>query len=328
MRKFNIPKVSVIVAVYNVEVYLERCLHSLFQQTLESIEYVFVDDASNDNSIELLKKVMEQYPHRKEQVKIIRHEQNRGVAAARTTGILAATGEYMIHCDSDDYVDLEAYEEMYDVAEGKNVDIVFCDYIKHKMDSEEVKAMNYDSECIENLKRPAHHGLISTLWNVLVRSSIIKDNKLLPFPGGDMGEDHVLMLRILYFAKSFSCINKPFYHYCIRKNSVTTGTSYLQKLKKFHINIEGLCEFYTIKKETRYLRYCDYLKLNAKLELKEGFVGKDREWFELYRDAHPRMLSLPNNPLKVRILWRLLFSNYILYKSAKVLYRLVKGKNL
>ena len=87
------PKVSVIVPVYGVEKYIERCARSLFEQTLDDIEYIFVDDCSPDRSIEILNQVIGEYPGRKDQVQIIHHASNQGLALARQTGLKAATGE-------------------------------------------------------------------------------------------------------------------------------------------------------------------------------------------------------------------------------------------
>ncbi len=105
------PKVSVIIPVYGVEKYIERCARSLFEQTLDDIEYLFIDDCTPDKSIEMLKQVLEDYPHRKPQVVIHRMEQNSGQAAVRKWGMQNAIGDYVIHCDSDDWVELTMYEE-------------------------------------------------------------------------------------------------------------------------------------------------------------------------------------------------------------------------
>ena len=96
------PKVSVIVPVYNAEKYIERCVRSLYNQTLDDIEYIFVDDCTPDNSMEVLQKVMDEYPKRKLHTKIIIHTTNTGQSGSRKDGILAATGDYIIHCDADD----------------------------------------------------------------------------------------------------------------------------------------------------------------------------------------------------------------------------------
>ena len=98
-------KVSIVIPVYNVEKYIERCVRSLFEQTLDDIEYIFVDDCSPDQSVAVLQSTLQDYPNRKESVRIIRHKENKGVAVARNAGINAAQGKYLIHCDSDDWVD-------------------------------------------------------------------------------------------------------------------------------------------------------------------------------------------------------------------------------
>ena len=102
-------KVSVIVPVYNAGRYIERCLRSLFEQTLDSIEYIFVDDCSPDDSMDILKRVLDEYPERKDDVKILTHQVNTGQSGARRDGMRIASGEYMIHCDADDWVDTDSY---------------------------------------------------------------------------------------------------------------------------------------------------------------------------------------------------------------------------
>ena len=128
MQNNSMPKVSVIIPVYSVEKYIERCARSLFEQTLTDIEYIFVDDCSPDNSINILESVLEVYPNRRSQVKIIRHLENKGLPAARKTGIDNSTGDYIIHCDSDDWVETDMYRLMYDEAKRLDADIVMCGY--------------------------------------------------------------------------------------------------------------------------------------------------------------------------------------------------------
>ena len=118
-------KVSVCIPVYGVEKYIERCARSLFEQTMsDGIEFIFVNDCTPDKSIEILEKVLAEYPHRKKQTQIINHEKNSGLVAARKTGLAHATGEYIIHCDSDDWVDVDFYQVMYETAINNNADVV------------------------------------------------------------------------------------------------------------------------------------------------------------------------------------------------------------
>ena len=123
-------KVSIIIPVYGVEKYIERCAISLFEQTLDDIEYIFVNDCTPDRSIEILKDVLNRFPNRVSQVHILNMPYNSGQAAVRKLGIENATGEYIIHCDSDDWVELTAYEKLYKCAITNNSDIVFCDFFK------------------------------------------------------------------------------------------------------------------------------------------------------------------------------------------------------
>lgn len=111
------PLLSVIIPVYKVERYIERCANSLFGQSMsENIEFIFVDDYSPDNSIPIVHKVLRQYPKRLFQVRFLRNESNRGLAYSRQRGIEAAKGEYIAHCDSDDWVETQMYQALIDKA--------------------------------------------------------------------------------------------------------------------------------------------------------------------------------------------------------------------
>ena len=99
------PKVSVVIPVYGVEKYIERCARSLFEQTLDDIEYIFVNDCTKDRSIDILNEVINDYPARKQQIRIVHHKENKGLPFARQSGWQVATGEYVANCDSDDWVD-------------------------------------------------------------------------------------------------------------------------------------------------------------------------------------------------------------------------------
>lgn len=124
------PKVSVIIPIYGVQKYIERCVRSLFEQTLDDIEYLFIDDCSPDGSVRIIMRILDEYPNRKEQVIIHRMEQNSGQAKVREWGMKNATGDYVIHCDSDDWTDLMMYESMYQKALEEDADVVVCDYYK------------------------------------------------------------------------------------------------------------------------------------------------------------------------------------------------------
>ena len=124
------PKLSVIVPIYGVEKYIERCARSLFEQTLEDIEYIFIDDCTLDKSIGILKRLIEEYrtslKEKNYSVTIEKMPKNTGLPGVRKYGIQLATGEYVIHCDSDDWVDFDMYRLMYEKAKADDADVVSC----------------------------------------------------------------------------------------------------------------------------------------------------------------------------------------------------------
>ena len=207
------PLVSVIVPVYNVAPYIERCAKSLFEQTLKNIEIIFVDDCSPDNSIELVKNLADNYPDRLAQIKYVRHEHNRGLAQARKSGLDVATGEYVAHCDSDDYVSVEMYEKLYDEAERTKSEIVYCDFL---MDYGLQKTICRSVELCQD-KVPFLERYIPFDWtslcNLFVKRSVYLEN-LISYPIGiAYCEDFYVSCQLFYYAKRVSKVNEPLYRY-------------------------------------------------------------------------------------------------------------------
>ena len=122
------PDISVIIPVFNSGSYIRRCARSLFSQTLRNIEYIFIDDCSTDESISILREVIDEYPDRRHSVKVIRNDSNIGVGQSRQKGIDMASGRFVIHCDSDDVVDADMYETMFCAALENDADVVVCGY--------------------------------------------------------------------------------------------------------------------------------------------------------------------------------------------------------
>lgn len=168
------PKVSIIIPVYGVEKYIERCIRSLFEQTLRDIEYIFIDDCTPDKSVEILKRVLEEYPQRKSQVVIHRMEKNSGQAAVRKWGMLNATGEYVIHCDSDDWVDVHMYEEMYNKAIEEDADVVVCDFCSTDCENEQYSKGLISKERENVIVDVLLWRIAGCLWNKLVRRKNIQ----------------------------------------------------------------------------------------------------------------------------------------------------------
>lgn len=191
--------VSVIIPVYGVEKFISRCADSLMSQTMrDGVEYIFVDDASEDASMERLKSVLSKYSERASQVKILVHEQNMGLPAARNTGLAQARGEYVFHCDSDDFVDPEMLDTLYGKAKEEDADIVWCDWFLTFGSTERyMKQPDYGSP-EEALKAMLGGAMKFNVWNKLVRRSLYTDNAIV-FPAGyGMGEDMTMMMLFAY----------------------------------------------------------------------------------------------------------------------------------
>lgn len=210
--------ISVIIPIYRVEAYIGRCVRSLMSQTMkDGLEFIFVDDCSPDKSMAMLQHAIEAYPQRKKQIHMVRHEQNRGLPAARNTGLEHATGNYIFHCDSDDYLEPDALQAMYETAVNTHADIVYTDwFLNHGHSERYMPCPTYDTA--EEALRGLLHGTMKfNVWNKLVRRSLYNDNNQIRFPDGHgMGED---MTMILLFARAerVAHLPKATYHY-VRQN--------------------------------------------------------------------------------------------------------------
>lgn len=216
--------ISVIIPIYKVEQYIEKCARSLFEQTLSSIEFIFVDDCSPDHSVDILRSVLNNYPNRILHTKIIRHNNNRGLAAARNTGRIVAQGEYVISCDSDDWVEPNMYESMYKKARQTNADIVICDWMQVYQNSSKRIYVNppaNNMDCIAALLSGRMHG---SVCNKLIKRELYTKYNIVNIEGVNYCEDLFVTYKLFYYAHSIAYINQPFYNYRqINSNSYTSS---------------------------------------------------------------------------------------------------------
>ena len=216
--KNDLPDVSVIVPIFKVEKYIERCVRSLFEQSLDNIEYIFVDDASPDDSVNILLKLIQEYPSRSQNVKIIRHSKNRGLAMARSTGFLKSTGRYIIHCDSDDWVEQEMYEVMYQTAIKENADIVVCDFIAEYLTKHVYKIQKCALDKVAFVEQllcgEIHNGICNKLINRKLYSFLSFHWKT----GCNMWEDVSIIPRLAFFATKIAYVHHHNYkQLCIQE---------------------------------------------------------------------------------------------------------------
>lgn len=276
--------VSIVIPIFKVRNFIARCACSLFEQTLKDVEYIFVDDASPDDSIEILKSCTERYTERKSQIKILTHEQNKGLPAARNTGLTAATGEYVFHCDSDDFVEPTMLEEMYEAAKAKDADMVYCDfYLSFEKNERYMSNPNY--ETAEDMFKLGLLGgnMKYNVWNKLVRRSLYSDNDIW-FPAGHgMGED-MTMIRLAACAKSIAYVPKAFYHYVKLNSNAFSATMSDRHKVDIRFNVEQTMTFLEDKFGNSLDKEIAFFKLNTKLPF---LITDDETQYEVWKEWWP-----------------------------------------
>ena len=232
------PVVSIIVPVYNAEKYIERCINSLRCQTLSDIEIILVDDSSTDSSLDMCKKMAEA----DSRIKVI-HKENEGAGLARNAALSIASGKYIGFLDSDDYVEKDMFETLYNKAKEYSSDLVMSGvrFVDGNMFSEEgecVKKSYFDSdthfEGEEDLKK-LRMGIVGatpddyddskygmSIWKNLFKAEIIRDNKITFNSEREMlSEDALFMVDYISCIKKATGINEAFYNYCRNDSSIS-----------------------------------------------------------------------------------------------------------
>ena len=224
------PKVSVIVPIYNVENYIERCVRSLMEQTLDDIEYIFVNDATPDGSMDILNEVIKDYPQRVPSIRIINNEHNKGVSNTRQRGLENAQGSYIIFVDSDDWAELDMFEEMYNAAIMKTADIVLSDFTLEFSDGSKPVIHNQapsgytPHDLIRDLLLGTIHG---STCNKLYKMTTITELNV-SFPKDIEYCEDVWFNCTLFLADylTITYINKAYYHYYKHScNSLSTTSN-------------------------------------------------------------------------------------------------------
>lgn len=203
--------VSIVVPVYNVEKYLEKCLQSLIDQTLGSIEVIVVIDGSPDNSKKIADKFALKYPSKLRVYEKI----NGGLSDARNYGLQFCNGEYIGFVDSDDYVEHDMYEKMYFEAKQGNCDIVSCDYyVEYSKHNKRIVSGKIAEE-----RKKRYIDMKAAAWNKLYKSTLLKRSKVL-FPVGLVYEDTDFFLKLLIYTNKCGYVGAPMVHYVQRNNSI------------------------------------------------------------------------------------------------------------
>ena len=317
-------RVSVLVPVYGVELYIERCARSLFEQTYPNLEFVFVNDQTPDRSVAILKRLMDDYPDRKPFIRIISHENNKGIAATRNTALDNATGEFVSYVDSDDWLESNAIELLVKRQIETESDIVTGNLFIHK-DKTIIKYTepHYDNkEQMVLMQFPPTHE--HDLFRRIIRRSLFDDNHIRCIEGCNMAEDRYMMVQLCYFAKGVSAIDDFVYHYNTNNSDSYTHQTQLDKklllLEQSLNNYLGIRSFLSDKEEvllqgtTQYV--VGFLKPLIQLSLKHKKKDLYRRMTKIISDNEDCMIMMGWEKKGVRN-WVLHNYHYLLMRDCK-----------
>ncbi len=224
-------KVSVVVPVYNTARYLERCLNTLLNQTLEDIEIICVNDGSTDNSLEILEKFSKIVPHPRLQIITTK---NQGLSCARNTGMENAQGEYIGFVDSDDWVDFDFFEKLYNSAKKYDCDIAAADFIRQHPNKQKIRLNITEEKVFETPEdkylacKTYREGCV---WNKIYKTEFLKSINLKFIPGMYY-EDRDFTARALYYSDKLVTVPKTYYYYFVNEKSIVKKGG--SKLKDEH----------------------------------------------------------------------------------------------
>lgn len=244
--------VSVLIPVYNVQDFIIRCLDSVVQQTYKgSMECILVDDCGTDDSIVLAEEWIAKKGDGR--FRIIHHKKNRGLAAARNTAVDAARGDFIMHLDSDDWLELDAIELLIKKQQDTNADIVSGNAVRHDVFGDSILVEPEYSMKMEMVWKMIELTIDHVIWRRLIRRSLYIDNGINAVEGINIGEDHHTLPKLVYYAKKCVRLDKVVYHYnCMNENSYMRSISRTAQVKRFHSDLASiniLLDFFCDKDE-------------------------------------------------------------------------------
>ncbi|MEA4983760.1 MAG: glycosyltransferase family 2 protein [Paludibacter sp.] len=313
------PNVSILIPVYNASLFIERCANSVFSQTFSSIEYVFVDDGSVDDSIHKLEKVLNNYPNRQYAVQILKHQVNKGISAARQTALDHASGQYVFMMDSDDYVENNLVEMLYNKAVSCKSDLVYCPFFveyENKSDLSSIYFSNNNRKMIDQaIKGNASY------WNKLISRSLLVNNNIRTLDGIDYGDDLAVLVKVIYYARNICYLPFPLYHYVQYNTDSCTKKFKLKYIDDRLIMVDYISNFLeSVPDAVNYRKSIWLLKATRKERLLR-LMGPEDRFIGLYPEINHHIFSV-DIKLSSKIL--LLLSRQKFKKILKIYIKLLK----
>lgn len=307
----NKELISIVVPIYNVEKYLKNCIDSIIKQTYTNIEIILVDDGSPDNC----GKICDEYKEKDNRIKVI-HKQNGGLSDARNAGIDIATGEYIAFIDSDDYIEENYIEVLYNLCVKNDVWLSECDYERINSDDKIEMKQNRESNIYtgkEMSRRLYSKDFIRTIvvWNKLYKREIFKS---LRFPKGKINEDEFTTYKIFYNLDKVAVTSEKLYYYRYSPDSIMNRKFNKKRLDLIEA-LEERIEFYKEKNEKELYNltlkcYIEHLIEYFRLCKRDI---EDKSYYKLilkkYRNNFLKMIMLKEIKIKSKIKYAIFFFN-------------------
>ena len=257
-------KISILTPIYGVEKYIEQSARSLFEQSYASIEYIFVDDCTPDKSIGILQSLLKEYPERAQQVRIIHHDRNRGVGAARQTALMAATGDYLLFADSDDMLPEDAVKKLARKADSSHADLIDGGYREWCDEKAGRLQKPFDVSDKKLLKLLVCQNIITNrLWGRIYKRSLIMEHRIFFEEGINYAEDLFWNAQFMFYGKKVNIDDAVYYYRTDNENSYNHNISEKNLLSYFKSTRRLIDFFEQNDKEHQYLRATEIGIVNA-----------------------------------------------------------------
>lgn len=319
-----IPKVSLLIAVYNAQNYIEKCLVSIFNNSLiRDCEVIIVNDGSTDNTMNIINNIIKDYSSLK--IQIINHPVNKGISQTRNTALQNATGEYIIFLDSDDWVESNYLSELYNFAKQNDYDIVGCDLIHEYPEysrNESQPLLNDKIECINDMLSCKTNGW---LWIKLIKHKLILDNQLSFIDKINIMEDLIFSAKVFYYSTKIGYLQLPLYHYSHNQGSTMNKVLTIDKANQIVLVEKELRDFFNEYNIPINPSSFEYFKIHVKFKF---FFKSNKEVFSKYINIWPEAYNQLHNykTSKFRkLIISLLQKNKFIGKLLLINYRFVKN---
>ncbi len=270
--------VSVIIPMYNVEKVIGGCFLSLSKQTIKTLELVFVDDCSTDGTFRMVSDWIKEHESSALICQLIKHSTNRGVAEARNTGLDNARGKYIYYVDSDDFIEPDTLQLLYEEAETNQLDIVGCEWLL-SFSKNERRMVQPDVVTGEDAFKMMCKGCMRwNLWLFLVKRSLYEQHQFRFIPTMNMGEDMMVMLKLSLVAERVSIVHRAFYHY-IQTNENSLTKNFQRTCAQITANVKEVELFVLQMHRSDLIDYVRLLQLTLKHPL---LISSDRKDYELW----------------------------------------------